>query len=207
VILHAVGGLCNRLRAMLGHLRAHGPIEVRWDTDDPAISFAHFLDVFDPIPGITFTSSPTWDVEAWAPPQGARCDWSLLKPRSHVLARVADLRMPNYAAMHIRRTDHRVHAEAAGVYTSDEEFRAWAASFERIYLATDNGETQKLFPHAVVNRVFSNPAHQAERDRAKAGTLADAVVDLYMCIHAAHFKGSGYSTFTETIEEMRDGLR
>jgi hypothetical protein len=207
MILHAVGGLCNRLRAILGHLQAHGPIEVRWDTDDPAISFEHFYKVFERVDGLTFTkNSPTWDVEAWAPPVGVKCNWSLLRPDKAVLDRVAELRAQigaPYAAMHIRRTDHRVHAERFGVYTDDDEFREWACHFEHLYLATDNGETQRLFPRATVNRSFTNPAHQHENDRAKAGSLADAVVDLYMCVYAEHFKGSGYSTFSETIQEMR----
>ena len=196
---------------MLGHFALvepfNRPLEVRWDTDDPAVSLAHFLDVFEPIDGITFTNADTWDVEAWAPPVGVKCDWSLLRSKQHVLDRVAELRMPSYAAMHIRRTDHRIHAERFGVYTSDDDFKQWAASHEHLYLATDNGETQRMFPRAVVNKRFDNPAHQDERDRTKAGTLADAVVDLYVCVAADHFKGSGYSTFTETILEMRSAAR
>ena len=34
-------------------------------------------------------------------------------------------------------------------------------------------------------------------------TLEDSIIDLYMCVYAAKFKGSGWSSYSEMIDVLR----
>ena len=56
--IHAVGGLANRLRAVLSHRERDGFVEVGWQQDEP-VSCAHFLDVFEPITRVSW--GPAWN--------------------------------------------------------------------------------------------------------------------------------------------------
>ena len=54
--LHAVGGLCNRLRAILSYLAAHDTLTVVWEPDE-YVSHGRFSDVFGPLDGVTFVGN------------------------------------------------------------------------------------------------------------------------------------------------------
>lgn len=212
--LHAIGGMCNRIRAILGHAALHERMLVTWDRDE-TVAGAHFLDVFLPIPGVKFFDHGPWDREAFAPPHNAPHEWLELH-RSIVLRpehewRVAFNRVSSgpYAAMHVRRTDHWWVARECGAVSNDDEFLAWARAQHRpIYLATDNGETQRRYLAALRPRVFvyqelQGHEHRGQNDRWRATSMSDAAIDLFTCVHAESFKGTRASTFTETIEHMR----
>ena len=214
MILHAVGGLCNRLRAILSRPR---PLTVRWDRDE-YVDFSGFEDVFQPLEGVTFCEGGAFDEEAWAPPAGASADWNPalleLRLRPHVEADLLSiLEGGPYAAVHIRRTDHTPLAASAGIVNPDVGFERFVAALPPtmdVYVATDNRETQRhwiraLDGRAIIARTVVRESFAVQRadDHRRHTSLTHAAIDLFACVGAASFMGSNYSTFTETIEDLR----
>lgn len=207
--INVVGGLCNRLRALLSARARYGEIDVIWEEND-VIAFGHFLDVFEPLDGVRFVDGG-WDVEAWAPCPDAPPGWEewfgRLRPTAAVAERIGWGRP--YAAVHIRRTDHLPNMSQLGHAVEPlDTFISWASRFPLLYVATDNGETQKLVHSAREGRTFvatwlDGVEDQSLTDHRRNGTLADAVVDLYMCVAATDFMGSRNSSFSDTITTIR----
>jgi hypothetical protein len=206
--LHAIGGLCNRLQAILSYRAAHGgQLEVLWKPD-LYVSHALFSDVFEPIPGVTFMTDGGHDKEDWGIDWSAPPDWrssyALLTPKVPILPPAGD-----YVAVHARRTDHIPNMNATGDHkTTDEELRTFVEKYPTlpIYLATDNGETQARWakdPRVIAGRVLPGTEAQGLTDHHRNGTLDRAVQDLYLCAAAKHFMGTHNSTFTRTIEILR----
>ena len=206
MIVHAYGGLCNRMRVVLSYQAVHGEIGVVWLPDEE-IAFAHFLDVFEPVPGVTWIDEPeraevrTLCAHPNAPGEG------LLAYRSLRPLKGGPVLPRPYAAMHIRRTDHVGLAQAAGTYTDDTQFRDWLAhQRERlVYIATDNEGTQLSFS-AYARTLGIEPMVSApirDRDAQRHTTLAHAVDDLFACAGASSFMGSGESSFSNTVSMLR----
>lgn len=116
---------------------------------------------------------------------------------------------PRYVAVHVRRTDH---AACFGERTSDADFFRFVDAFpdHALFVATDNAATQQVFAARYGERVRAmrpiSPAWgSAEPPGADARhtALSDAVVDLYTCVDAAHFKGTPLSSFSDTIAHIR----
>jgi hypothetical protein len=226
--IQAVGGLCNRLQAILSrrYLEKTGDMEVGWLPNDP-VAGGTWEDVFEPIDGVTFRRGPVdgpevWDVAMFAP--SAWTDgYALLRLRPALQSRVdiikASMGQP-YAAMHIRRTDHVPNTMARGVQVEgDAAYLHWMAMLPphmRVYLATDNGETQaRYLEHARVERAggdrckvsIGKPLPGKEvadvQDCRRNGTLGDAVVDLFVCAGATYFMGTNASSYSESVERLR----
>jgi len=220
--LLVLGGLCNRLRALLSCRAAYGAIDVVWEPVD-MVSHARFDDVFEPLADVHFVDGDRgWDLEAWAPVPGAPEGWERgykeLFPCRPILDRfdalVASLGgVGNYAAIHVRRTDH-----VPNMATMDREieplgeYLEWAPGRALpLYVATDNGETQDAILRArgadglrtKFGKHLPGLALQGLEDHTRNGELSDAVVDLWVCRHAAHFKGTTGSSFTDTINILR----
>jgi hypothetical protein len=217
VILHAIGGLCNRLQAILSYRAALGPIRVVWLRDAP-VSYAGFEDVFEPLEGVTFAPAPVADVADFAVHKQTTVDWwrgyGELRPKRELPAGIEFVKRQlgdSYAAIHVRRTDHAPLVVRDGQHaTSDGEFLEWLArSTEPVFLATDNGETQQKFRAALAPRALVVGAElggveaQGMDNRTRQGTLADAVLDLFVCAGAGRFMGTHYSSFSETVERLR----
>lgn len=216
-LLHPTGGICNRLRSIFSHLAAHGSIDVEWDSDLPR----HFLDMFEPIDGISFVHSNQGHrdcgIAATAPE-----DWAdryrLLRPVASIEERIGQARYelgPIYHAIHVRRTDMTPLAASLGhTLPTDEEYWEWLRTVYQacpVWLATDNGETQRKYQaHDPRVRILA-PMQGAETVRDMNdhssmfnGPQEGAVVDLFVCSHAAYFMGSGaFGTFSRTIEILR----
>ncbi|KAL1500192.1 hypothetical protein AB1Y20_012861 [Prymnesium parvum] len=131
-----------------------------------------------------------------------------LSPLPHIQQRIDALRRrlgAPFVAVHVRRTDH---AKCFGVQCSDEQFAAFlercVAQVEgcRIFLATDNAETQQEFLRRYGERVYvSEPISHAHALRQTS--VATALVDLYTCAAACRFKGTPRSSFSDTILQLR----
>lgn len=112
-----------------------------------------------------------------------------------------------FIAIHVRRTDHIELAKSKGRFTEDEKFYAFIEKYPkqyRIFVATDNCNTQTQFRKRYGKRVFwfeDIPPSTARRHHLDE---TGAVVDLFVCSYATHFMGSGYSSFTDTIEVLRN---
>lgn len=221
MILHPVGGLCNRLRAILSywaHQQAKGePLDIVWDADE-YVSGADWGEVFEALPNVRFGSG-AFDVESFGVCPDAPLSWvqsyRWLKPHARLTGRILSLQRmlgPGYAAIHVRRTDHSPLAMQFDRYTKDQAFAEWLRGLSpsrRIYVATDNAETQKRWlgfdPDRTVcaEQLFGSSETQRGDNHRRHTSLAHAVVDLFVCAGASEFMGSGLSSFSETIEVQR----
>lgn len=114
-----------------------------------------------------------------------------------------------FIAIHVRRTDHTELAKSKGRFTTDEKFHSFIQKFPghcRIYVATDNCNTQTQFRKRYGKRVFWFEDIQPSTARRHHSDERAAIVDLFVCTAASHFMGSGYSSFTDTIEVLRNNL-
>ena len=150
--------------------------------------------------------------------------------RNAIAGRISTLE-EKYIAVHIRRTDHSVLARENNRYTEDSEFHEFIKKNEPrdLYLATDNYKTQDDFLKRYSERIkcikmvrrksgiatmlsrlgsllkFSRPAQEREKS-SRNTSVEDAVIDLFVCIYADKFMGSGYSSFSNFITYMRKHL-
>jgi hypothetical protein len=175
--------------------------------------------VFAPLQGVTFVDSAyegsplvqTCDPHPEPPTswQDAYRELTLLPPHFDRMKGLGHL--PRYSALHIRRTDLGPLSRQDNLYTPDEEFVAWCHSVPGpIYLATDNGTTQRHFGALIARmgkRVIVQgliPEHPAQDEHERRNTdLATAAIDLFACARAARFKGTAASSFTGTIDVLR----
>jgi hypothetical protein len=243
LVVKPSGGLCNKLRVTFSYWmhckKLRIPLTVIWVVSAACPGF--FLDYFKPLPGVAFVRRQMpyhvqddivlgnhWHQE-FDPHVTFIYQGLALLPHMEAMlhARIAELG-ERYVAVHIRRTDHVALAMSRNAFTSDAEFvdflESPANSGMNIYLATDNGETQriymKMFPRRICGLVPIEEAEAEAEAGAGAGansaaaaavaaplrltTLEESVLDLFMCVHATNFKGSGYSSFSGTIMQMRN---
>lgn len=213
MVLNAIGGLCNRLRAILS--RWHPGIQVIW-TRTWDIHNEHFLEVFEPLRGVEFIDHPGhFDEESFnaienPEPWHERYAWLIPKRLDEI--RELQSRLGPYSAMHIRRTDHVALAQMLGDYTHDSQFIEWGRKYDGpMYLATDNQETRSIMQAEFGDRLVMHgevrPSHATLHQSDRYTTLGDAVFDLFMCAGATNFMGSANSTFSEAaaiLNKLRD---
>lgn len=215
LVIVAVEGLCNRLRATLSYrLVAHEqgrPLHVIWRKDDYCPG--HFLDVFLPIPGVKFFKSPPNGASlaslhaatdthpsVKATPNEAY-SYAPLTPSDALRQAIAQQLATcgqSFAAMHVRRTD-LFTAVPASQHTQDAEFEAWADSL----VPRVNERRAPRHKDGVCIFVATDNAETQQRflstygDAAKVHkrikpsgalrqtALAEAVVDLFVCAAAS----------------------
>jgi GDP-fucose protein O-fucosyltransferase len=212
VTFNALGGLANRLRAIFS--RYEPGIRVVW-TRTWDIANAHFLEVFEPVPGIEFVDGGASE-ESWHAAVNYN-DWhrhyALLRPTAALRDRISGLQeaMGEYDAIHVRRTDHVKLAHMQGKYTTDEEFIAWIVerdSDASVFLATCNAETRQIFKRALGPSLFwqgdMQPSTATQHESRRYNSLADSVVDLFLCAGARSFMGSAHSSFSELVTHLRE---
>jgi hypothetical protein len=213
--LHAIGGMCNRLRAILSRLTMYGELEVCWRTDQ-IVSFGHFEEIFQPIEGLTFRPDSSCAEESLHAHPDAAYGWEAiytqLKPKDALLGRIARLKPDyDYSAVHIRRTDNHHVLNTLGLpQTTDGEFIEWIKKAPGpLYLATDNGVTQRrmLNACALIDKeviVAETLLIDTGSEDKRYTSLDTAVVDLFMCGGSSYFMGSRFSSsFTNTINILR----
>jgi hypothetical protein len=213
MVVHAYGGLCNRLRVVLSYAATYARVDVVWEPDGE-IAGARWWDVFEPLNGVRFVPWADMAKRTCDPCPDAPSRWcdiyrSLRLRLEH--RNVVDLyrRVRPYSAMHVRRSDHVGYARECGAYTSDEDFEAWLGTVPgSVFVATDSAEAQdrwmRAFPHrALVSSLI--PSHPEQNFGGRRNTsLALAAIDLFVCAGAAHFRGSASSSFTNTILMLRE---
>jgi hypothetical protein len=93
-------------------------------------------------------------------------------------------------------------AQMLGRFTTDGEFIAWAhEQLGPVFLATCNAETRQVFRAALGQRLFwqgaMKPSTATQHESRRYNALADAVVDLFVCVGARAFMGSAHSSFSD----------
>jgi hypothetical protein len=214
VILEAQGGLCNRLRTILS--RAEKGLVVYWEPNWE-VACGRWDDVLEPLEGIQIVYSRPDHVDM------ATCEPAMWRGWQHRLLELRPVRAieeqiigwrarlgGEYAAMHIRRTDGSWIAREENTYQEDAEFHDFARSFrnkQHVFLATDNGETQRKFHECISNVNLSGLETCGRGDHTRHSSLEDTVVDFFVCARAQWFKGTRSSSFSTMVEQMREVTR
>ena len=214
ITVYPQGGLCNKLRVTLSYFKYAQTINkqliVIWDITPTCPGF--FLDYFEPITNITFLKNNNSNFKIFYTGFSVYPDFSFyIIPELKLLPIIfnevqnkIDILEYNYIALHIRRTDHIIDAKTNNLYTTDEEFFNYIDnnSTKNLYIATDNKDTYNIFKNKYTNKIKINYTNELYNS-LRHTSIKDAIIDLYMCVYSNNFKGSGWSSFTETIEQLR----
>lgn len=210
------GGLCNYLRVVFSYWlyckREGKNLGVIWSITDECPGF--FLDFFEPLEGVEFfKEDPELPIDysgnRWHPDYNPYImniynGLNLLQVFKMKLSMI-QLTLGNYIAVHIRRTDHMWLAIAENTYTDDNEFISFINEYpdHNLYIATDNRDTQDHFYALYKDRIkvieFITPTSSLRQTG-----LEESILDLFICIHSDHFKGSGWSSFSATINQIKE---
>ena len=216
IVIVPEGGLCNYLRVVFSYyvmaLEKNETLIVIWHITTVCPGF--FLDYFKPLKNVIFEHNNNKNYKIYYtgcyiskeyPPKYNKLE--LLPEIKNIIINKCKLLENNYIAVHIRRTDHIVLAKKNNCYSDDIDFINFInINIEKeninLYIATDNKETFRIFNNKyehLVKLKYHNTNERLERHT----TLKDAIIDLYMCVHSGKFMGSGWSSFTELINELR----
>jgi hypothetical protein len=206
------GGLCNRLRVIVSFLcaarKGGGKLFAYWKPDSRCP--AECKDLFQPLPSdcevhngfgpagthITCHRHPDISVAECA----ALVD-TVLRPTPSLqqrISRVLGELGPGFTAVHIRRTDHN------SSYWEDGAFLKFAQEAPgKVFVAADNPGSLETLKQGLGDRVVHAATFRMTGQRLTS--VEDAVVDLWVARHAARFKGTYYSSFSDWIEMLRVG--
>lgn len=215
--IQCCNGLCDRLGMIFSYLqkvRQKGEkLTVCWINDDHCNG--HFLDLFEPVPDVEFTEDET-DVEVY----GFRpckeflpwetfiyCDLRLLRNVKLEVDRMKTRMGHRYTAVHVRRTDKVNNRKNEKLPTKEMFFEFIDNRRENnIFLATDNRESQMVFKERYGDRLFLYD-EIVPSENLRQTTLEMATIDMFTCVGANHFRGTGISGFTAMIHSLRSDLR
>ena len=209
-------------------------LRVMWPTGHPHC-LADFNRLFLPIPNVTVVAVDASDYGMVTPMPShlthpcwnTRTDWDyardhhalrLLRLRPRLMHSVQQLieRLGNhFVAVHVRRTDlsklllKKANAGDIGVEpTADVVFDSFLETYPsaQVFLATDNADTQRRFTEKFGSRIqVAGTIHASSNLRQTS--VEQAVVDIYTSAHAAHFQGSGGSTFSSLIDMIHQSRK
>ena len=222
--IHCHTGLVDRIGFIFSYLnkakKNNEELIVCWRENDHCNG--HFLDLFEPIPGLTFTTNADkCDVTGWLHCPGYSAwnvfIWNQLRLRKELKCEVENLRHKlnyKYAAIHVRRT------EALRIFgsdlTPDSDFFQFVEKYEKVFLATDNSETQRVYKEKYKDKIFcSSQIDKSYKSNAsevfdpsfvvtRETSLRIAAIDLFTCIYSNHFMGTNHSGYSKFIEQFRN---
>lgn len=213
IVICPCSGLCNRLRVLFRYYQKakdeKKKLVVIWKTDPSCPGY--FPDYFQSLPNVKFypdnSHNWTFDYKGYGS-YNWNCSYPglRLKPK---IQRIVDSLIrthlgSNYIAVHVRRTDHIRVARRYNMFTQDEQFFQFLNKRldSKIFLATDNLDTQLQFQKRYSNKVV---VYRQIRPRThkRQTSLKHSIIDLYMCVQANQFMGSGHSSFSKLISQLR----
>lgn len=212
ITIQPTGGLCNYLRVLFSYyeyaLSINTELNVIWikTTDCPG----YFLDYFEPLPNAYFHKSiiknKKIDYKGCSVKKDFTPKYDKLKLKPYLEKIILDklnILNKNYISVHIRRTDHIQLAKKNNSFTSDEEFYEFIDKCNKnIYIATDNKTTYDNFKKKYLQRIKFD-YHKVNNNNLRKTSLQDAIIDIFMCVYADDFMGSGWSSFSTLIKNLR----
>ena len=217
------GGLCNKIRVLLCHYDIANKLNkkfiVIWNNDRYCDGL--FLDYYQPLENTTFIKNNNKDYTITYKGCSAdikKCNYNLLNLKPNIKQNINNIlnKYNKFISIHIRRTDHVELAKKKNLYTDDDFFIKFINenSDYDIYLATDNRETQDKFYNLYKNKIkyikfidtmdeINKRPKKDNSDKTRHTSLLDSIIDLYMCVNSEKFMGTKYSSFSETINQMR----
>ncbi len=215
IVVQPTCGLCNYFRVFLSYYRKaiqnNDKLVVIWRKTEECPGY--FLDYFEGIANIVFfmRNNKNYKItyRGFSTCPNFLPDYNFLKLKKSMLDKIRNnvkLLENNYDAIHIRRTDHIQMAKKFNRFTSDEDFMNFIdkSMAKYLYIATDNRETQDIFmkKYGYKIKVIKLIDKSRSKKLRKTG-LDDAIIDLYMCAYARNFMGSGFSSYSDTIRNLR----
>ena len=223
MVIVAVEGLCNRLRATLSYRQvaheAGRPLVVVWRKDE--LCPGYFLDAFLPLAGVRFVKAPpdgrplgslhvatdTHPAVKGKPEEAY--SYAALQASDAIRTAVAEQVRAcgaRFAAVHVRRTDLHTWLPVSQ-HTRDTDFEGFlddrARTGAQLYLAADNAETQRRFLERYGERMHVHQ-HIRSSGSLRQTTLRDAVIDMLVCAVATDgFMGSHGSSYSDAIRHLR----
>jgi hypothetical protein len=230
--LYSHSGLCNRLRliAEYRHLSdtKNKNMEMFWVKSVQCNAL--FKDLFNPIPNIKFTylKYNKKGRQRSLRPENTATKLNLfphshkIKNKNHLIFKPVDDIMEeieseqkgigeDYISCHIRRTDIiTIQKKYNKEPPSDEMFIDFIERYpdKKIYLATDERDTQKKFIDIFGDRIYHScivGGNGHKRQPYRTTSIKDAVKDIFLCIGAIDFMGTVCSSFSGFIENYRKG--
>ena len=231
VRLYSHSGLCNRLRLITCYKHfsdiKNKDMEMFWVKSVQCNAL--FKDLFDPIPNIKFTYLKYGKGQKRSlRPKNTATKLNLfphsqeIKNKNHLIFKPLDGIMEKieetkkringeYIACHIRRTDIITIQEKYNKDPpTDEMFMDFIEKYpdKKIYLATDERDTQKKFAEVFGDRIYYScivNGNGSKRNPRRTTSIQDAVKDMFLCIGAKDFIGTPCSSFSSFIKNYRDG--
>ena len=110
--------------------------------------------------------------------------------------------------MNLIGNDHYINYQKEGLLTVTSGARTDFKFIEddpekKVFLATDNSETQKMFLSRYGDRICFYKEIK-DSDELRKTDVVDAIIDLYICKDATKFKGTTGSSFTGFIQYLRN---
>jgi len=222
ITINAIGGLNNKLRVLLSYLHEYNEgkypnkkLRIIWikANDCPDI----FPNLFEPLDNVELIYNTDnihrpyiyeTTTKAINNEYINKKYYNLLKPIKHIQTNIDTLKNQlgdDYIACHIRRTDMiELYAKYNIQGIPDDEYIKFINSYPtnlKIYIATDNNITQNIFIKLYNDRLIYKKIEKSNKLRQTS--LDDAVKDMYVCAGAKYFMGSVRSSFTDTINYLR----
>lgn len=209
VVICPIGGLCNRFRVILSFLEQHKNVEVFWDKIWD-ICFEDYLNIFHPINNVKFLTEKPEKYDYLGTNGTVKNKFFYLKiiPKNFVVEKINNILRklgPFFNTCHIRRTDHLNIQNSTKTHINDEYYIYFIKTSKlKVYLATDNTETQQKFKLLFGEKVIINEEIK-DIETIRKSTLDNAYIDLVICSLGRLFAGSSkFSTFTTTIQTFRN---
>jgi hypothetical protein len=213
IVIQPTSGLGNKLRVIFSYYelakKQNKKLYVIWIINNACNGF--FLDYFEPLDDVIFEKTNLQNLDIYYKGYDRNPDYypnyKNLKLLPHIIEKINNKKKifgDNYISVHIRRTDHILLAEENNKYTTDEMFIEYIErekNNSNLYIATDNKETYDFFNK--YNKNICVPYHNTI-DTLRQTTLEDSIIDLYMCVYSSKFMGSGFSSFSELIYNLRN---
>eukprot|EP01041_Mallomonas_annulata_P008383 gene8383-17288_t len=139
----------------------------------------------------------------------------ILKPTNVIEKLVMDYvtanNICNTTAIHVRRTDFLKHPVGSKNHTTDEDFFRFLDALppeEKIFLITDNYETQKLFMAKYGNNrvIYYQRIRDSDPFFLRFTTYTHTVIDIWIAAHSRQFMGTAYSSLSD-LRNMKDPKR
>jgi hypothetical protein len=224
--LKPVAGLCNRLRAIFSYrkkaIEEDAILNVYWTDHSHCAGniFNTIIDLPSHINYQYFSNSYGNDYVHRLPGEYNQCcipDYQCLKLKNNFKKLYLDIieklfQNKQYIAVHIRRTDFTIDAVKNGHYMDDTYFYNYIDSvLEKspetlVFLATDNPTTQLQFisKYSQNIRILHKIPETLNRETLRFTNIEWAFLDICVCVNANDFFGTPKSSFSETIQLMRE---
>lgn len=213
IVIVPTGGLANRLRVVFSYLynalKEKKNLTVIWKIN--YMCEGYFLNYFEPINNVTFLPKlPDKMRVNYCGCSSTKWDYNYAKLvlkttiKNKINNYISKYLGNDYVSVHIRRTDHVSLAKHKGKYTDDQSFIKYIDKYptSKIYLATDNYNTQVFFKNRYKNRLYMYQPI-VPNNHLRQTSLEHSIIDVYICAKSKQFMGSGFSSYSSLINMVR----